>query len=98
VCSSKGIHIQLKKITVLAKQNPAGHNVACRVPDCNNVRCGGKHSIKEEIKISWLNGLEVLEENLKESKKKILSLFFFSDKEKPDQLGKGDSIISGNFL
>lgn len=35
---------------MLANQNLFGHDVACRLPDCNSVRLGGQHRVKEEIK------------------------------------------------
>lgn len=52
MCSSNGIQIQFKKIAVLAKQNPPGHNVACRLPGCHNVGIAGKHGVKEEIRVA----------------------------------------------
>lgn len=37
---------------MLAKQNLVGHDVACRLPDCNNVSFGSKHRVKENIQIA----------------------------------------------
>lgn len=40
------------KIPLLPKQTPRGYDVACRLPDCNNIRFAGKHRVKEKIKMA----------------------------------------------
>lgn len=40
---------------MLATQTPLGYDVACRLPDYNNIRFDGKHRVKERIQRSSIS-------------------------------------------
>lgn len=90
----------ISKTTVLAKQGSVGHDAACRPPGNNNVGFGGKYRVKKDIKIALATLSRGAGNEAEERSQKILMclLVHMVRESRHPTLGKGESILPGNFL